>query len=276
MVLEQQALAAAVADVRQEAEPVQGHDELTTCLKWLAVKLGWPSCAGNRWAAPAGAAEGWDREQLKKARRVICGHVSSTGCAVHDAKGELRELVSTMASAGTKLMETAASACVAEWSSNMESLEKSLRVMVRYVRRLQGRVRRGGPARAGRLRELSALPERVRTWALAGQAGPMPERLSAVLDAARTLRAEAHAGHCARWCAGPTGGQQRKHRWPLLLVVAEGRSRADRIDELESSTWRWIEGDAGTARCAFEGSRRHEGAHRVGHVDRDDAQRARQ
>ena len=40
MVLEQQALAAAVADVRQEAEPVQGHDELTTCLKWLAVKLG--------------------------------------------------------------------------------------------------------------------------------------------------------------------------------------------------------------------------------------------
>ena len=50
-----------------------------------------------------------------------------------------------MASAGARLMETAVSACVAEWGSNMESLDKALRVMVRYVR--GAAAARAGPPR---------------------------------------------------------------------------------------------------------------------------------
>jgi hypothetical protein len=94
---------------------------------------------------PAKGADGWDGGGLRKARRVICGHVSSTGSGTQDAKGELRELVSVMASAGARLMETAVSACVAEWGSNMESLDKALRVMVRYVR--GAAAARAGPPR---------------------------------------------------------------------------------------------------------------------------------
>ena len=195
-------------------------------------------------SGPVGPATAWDRERLCAARRVICGHVASTGSAVHDAKGELRELCSEMATAGARMMEMAAAACTAEWGAQVLRDDKAYNVMARYARKLQTRVRRGGPARAGALRRLDALPGRVRAWSIRGGSGPITPRLGSVLTAARAGRATAHAHEGA-----DSAGWQS---WLLLARATRWRLRAWRRLGWADADPAALHGEHAQARTALE------------------------
>ena len=254
MVERQQRYAETVADARAVAEPVVGHEQLTTSLSWLAAKLAWPGAVGNRWRQPSEPAEQWDTVKLREARRLVCGHVRSTGCEVHNRKRELREAVSEVAAAGAALMETAAAACADKWTEEIRLGDLTGKVMGKYARHLQARVRRGGPRRAGRLRAIDAIGRQVQ--------GQGATAVDGWTRNTRTWRSLVHSGGTPE--AGILRPDEDWRPWFLLARLTWWRLRTwDKAGLVEASgEWSgeavraWTKGDLGDAAVSVVTSRR--------------------
>ena len=126
---------------------------------WLSHKLSWAQWQRR----PPRQLAGWGRADLRAARRVLCGHVATTGCEKANSSRELRAAVTEMAEAGAALMQRAHDACVEQLVEAVRQLDHELRVGRKLVRLLRARVRDGGPDRANVLRELDSVDGRVRT-----------------------------------------------------------------------------------------------------------------
>jgi ribonuclease HI len=220
----QQLWAEKANDLLELAEPLSGHEDLSLCVRWLAALLDWARAQGGGWRGryvrPAGLAERWDRDMLRQARRVLCGHVASTGSSILDGKRELREAAADMAEAGAALMQTAHEACVHAHAEELRVYELVQRTMLKYVRILQKRVRANGPACASRLREFDSLGHRVRQWLIPGGVGPMHPAAAAWLARLQGTRVRStQATPPAAWMAGDKA-------WFLLARLTRWRLRA--------------------------------------------------